>query len=107
MKKFLLIILSAISVFSVAGCKAKTTEKKPKGDYKIAFLGDSLTDKGVYSEQVTNHYTDYVYDNASFVSGIQNVGYAGSCIAGLPNKAGVNPSFTQRYSQIDSDANVV
>ncbi len=107
MKKLLLIILSAVSVFSVAGCKAKTTEKKPKGDYKIAFLGDSLTDKGVYSEQVTNHYTDYVYDNASFVSGIQNVGYAGSCIAGLPNKAGVNPSFTQRYSQIDSDANVV
>ena len=41
------------------------------------------------------------------MSGIQNVGLGGSCIAGLPNKDGVTLSFTQRYKNIDKNANVI
>ena len=114
MKKLFLTVLSvftAFTLFCFSGCAKNDSSseepKGPQGDYKIAFLGDSITDKGVYSDLVTTHYTDYVYDNCSFVSSIQNVGYAGSCIAGLPNKQGVNPSFVQRYKRIDANADVI
>lgn len=111
MKKssFIFIFILALSCFTGCASDSKQSDdtKTPQGSYKIAFLGDSLTDKGVYPEIVKTHYTEYIYDNCSFVSSIQNVGYAGSCIAGLPNKQGVNPSFTTRYKQIVKEADVV
>lgn len=112
MKKIVLVILTFILFicsFSLLGCGKENDEEKtqPEGSYKIAFLGDSLTDKGVYSDIVTTHYTDYIYDNYSFVDSIQNVGLAGSCIAGLPGKSGVNQSFIQRYKRIDQNVGVI
>lgn len=113
MKKFLPLILTAIvclTCFAFVGCNKEDTsisKHEPQGTYKIAFLGDSITDKGVYADIVTTHYTDYIRDNYAFVSGIQNVGLGGSCIAGLPNKDGVTLSFTQRYKNIDKNANVI
>lgn len=114
MKKILSLICAAIvlsaCLFAV-GCEktddGSAARHEPQGSYKIAFLGDSLTDKGVYSDLVTTHYTDYIYDNYPFVNSVQNVGLAGSCIAGLPNKQGVNMSFVQRYETIDADADVI
>jgi len=113
MKKFLSVILTAIvclTCFSAIACQGEDSSSVasgPQGSYKIAFLGDSITDRSVYADIVTTHYTDYIYENYSFVSGTQNVGLAGSCIAGLPNKQGVNMSFTQRYKNIDKNANVI
>lgn len=114
MRKSILItaaILSVAFAFGSAGCATESAgsdeAKKPAGSYKTAFLGDSLTDKGVYSDIVTEHYTDYLYENCSFISSIQNVGYAGSCIAGLPDKQGVNPSFLQRYQRIASNVDLI
>lgn len=80
----------------------------PKGDYRTAILGDSITDKSVYKDIITTHYTDYLYENCTFIENIQNVGYAGSCIAGLPDKEGkMSPSFIERCSQIKSDVNLI
>lgn len=109
MKKSIIIIFICILIFAFSSCDSETHTdvQTPQNSYKIAFLGDSLTDKGVYSDIVTTHYTDYIYENYSFVTGIQNVGLAGSCIAGLPNKQGVNMSFIQRYNQIDDNADVI
>ena len=63
MKKIVLVILIfilSVCSFSLLGCGKDNKEEKhqPEGSYKIAFLGDSLTDKGVYSDIVTTHYTD-------------------------------------------------
>ncbi len=113
MKKLHFITAALLIGACFSGCATTPEEpkeepqKQPAGSYKAAFLGDSLTDKGVYSEIVTTHYTDYLYDNCSFISSIQNVGYAGSCIAGLPNKPDVSPSFVQRYKKIASNANLI
>ena len=80
----------------------------PKGDYRVAILGDSITDKGVYKDIITAHYTDYLYENCSFIESVQNVGYAGSCIAGLPDKEGkMSPSFIERCPQIKSNVNLI
>ena len=114
MKKLHFIVALFLACACVTGCSPSSSDKtdddrkkQPGGSYKTAFLGDSLTDKGVYSDIVTTHYTDYLYDNCSFISSIQNVGYAGSCIAGLPGKQGVNPSFVQRYTQIAANADLI
>lgn len=114
MKKILSLICAAIvfsACLSAVGCdktdSGSTTSHKPQGSYKIAFLGDSITDKNVYADEVATHYTDYIYENYSFVSSIQNAGLGGSCIAGLPNKPGVSMSFTQRYTSIDKDVDVI
>ena len=46
---------------------ASESVRKPKGNYITAILGDSLTDKGVYSDIVTEHYTDYLYEHCPFI----------------------------------------
>ncbi len=90
------------------GASASESVRKPEGYYYTAILGDSLTDKGVYSDLITTHYTDYLYENCAFIENIQNLGYAGSCIAGLPDKAGkMSPSFIERCDQISEEANLV
>ena len=82
--------------------------RMPTGYYYTSILGDSLTDKGVYGDLVTAHYTDYLYEHCSFIENIQNLGYAGSCIAGLPDKQGkMSPSFIERCNQISNDANLI
>lgn len=87
---------------------ASESVRKPKGNYITAILGDSLTDKGVYSDIVTEHYTDYLYEHCPFIENIQNLGYAGSCIAGLPDKEGkTSPSFVERCNQIKANVNLV
>lgn len=116
-KKFIKIAvfgLIAALLFCFCSCGDEKTDasdssvKTPQGYYQTAFLGDSLTDKGVYKELITTHYTDYLYENCSFIKNVQNVGYAGSCIAGLPDKAGkMSPSFIERYKQIKNDTDLI
>ncbi len=79
----------------------------PKGDYMTAILGDSITDKKTYKNLITTHYTDYLYENCPFIENIQNVGYGGSCIAGLKDAPKLAPSFIERCSQIKENANLV
>ena len=111
MKKlsFIFIFILALSCFTGCASDSKQSDdtKTPQGSYKIAFLGDSITDKNVYADIVTTHYTEYIYENYSFVSDIQNIGLGGSCIAGAPNKQGVTLSFTQRYKNIDKNTDVI
>lgn len=65
MKKssFIFIFILALSCFTGCASDSKQSDdtKTPQGSYKIAFLGDSLTDKGVYPEIVKTHYTEYIY----------------------------------------------
>ena len=80
----------------------------PKGYYYTSILGDSLTDKNVNKDIITRHYTDYLYENCPFIENIQNLGYGGSCIAGMPDKPGkISPSFIERCNQISDEANLI
>ena len=117
-KRIFSVVLFIVTLFSFVACSgggdgSSGSEKNdgsdmPKGYYDTAVLGDSLTDKGVYKELVTVHYTDYLYEHCPFIENIQNVGYAGSCIAGLSDKQGkTSPSFIERYSKIKKDVNLI
>ncbi len=104
----LVVVLTLSLYFFACGGEEKESVHVPQGYYKIAILGDSITDKGVYSEIITTHYTDYLYQNCPFIDSVQNVGYAGSCIAGAPDKVGtMSPSFNARYKQIKNDVDVI
>ncbi len=82
--------------------------RAPKGYYYTAILGDSITDKNVNKDIITTHYTDYLYENCSFIENIQNVGYGGSCIAGLSDKPEkMSPTFIERFRQIKSNVNLI
>lgn len=87
---------------------ASESVRTPKGYYYTAILGDSITDRKTNKDIITEHYTDYLYDNCSFIENIQNLGYGGSCIAGLKDKANkVSPSFIERCDQISEKANLI
>ena len=68
---------------------------------KIACLGDSITNLG----EGINTYVNFLGSEAFPLVG-QNVGLSGSAL-GVPGKPGANPALSERYVQIEGDADII
>lgn len=77
------------------------TIKEEPMTMKIACLGDSITNLGGGAKT----YVDFLGDDMLTLV-TQNVGLSGSAL-GIPKRGGANPALSERYVQIDSDAEVI